>query len=169
MSERFKIFSGVLKFLLISISILLVSCTGEKSEVTETNGYYYIKPRPSFVSEPRIVDWKVGPLRRQSLSKGFSFKINLPYIEDEHLQKFIDDYQIDSWIIGVRRRSSGVNKSLEHFYVPLIDETSQRKKGSSFRINQKKYFVVKIYYADAALSSRFEQLMCPGLEIQPIT
>ena len=147
------------------LNLLLIGCIfNEESEVIDRNGYFYIVPKPSHIDAPSVSDWPVGPLGRVVISKGFLFRVNLPYIPTHYLRRLIDEHEIDSWIVNVRRKSYGSNKSLEHLYIPIVNEASLAIKGSSsYRMTQKKTFVLRIYYADAAMSDRFEGLMCPAL------
>ena len=63
-----------------------------------------------------------------------------------------------------KKSSSGTKKSLENFYVPFVNETSLAIKGSSsYKTIQRKSIVLRVYYVAAAMSGRFEKLMCPAL------
>ena len=148
------------------ISVLAVGCffKREVSEILERSGYFYIVPKPAYIDDPSIIDWTVGPLGKTVLSKGFSFKIHLPYVPPSALRKLIDDHKIDSWIINIRKKSSGSDKSLRYFYTPIINNASLAIGGSSAsKTYQKKQFTVHIFYADAAISERFASLSCPAL------
>ena len=157
MSKKLKFCYGFL--------LLMLSCLFNKSsDIVEKNGLYYIKPRPAYISHVKIVDWHVGALRRTTVSKGMLVKVALPNISREILKKFVLDYSIDSWLVKVKKKSAGINKSLKTFSIPIINEASLLIKGSAaYRINQRKKFIVRIYYVDAALSERFEKFLCPGL------
>ena len=154
-----------LKFYHCLLIFFFTGCVSEEvSEVIDKNGYFYISPKPAFISDSSVIDWNVGPLGRVSLSKGLLFKINLPHIPEEHLRNLINEYNIDSWIVNIRKKASGSIKSMQYFYIPIVNEASVLIKGSSsYRLSQKKSFITRVYYVDAAMSERFENFSCPAL------
>ena len=142
----------------------LGGCLVQKhSEVLEKSGYIHIKPDPSHIDSPEVIDWQVGPLHRKTVTKGISFRVNFPRIPRDYFSRLITDYKIDSWIVDVRRRTSGSTKSLQRFYVPIVNDTSLALGGSSYKVRPRKDIIARIYYADAAVSKRFEEFHCPAL------
>ncbi len=154
-----------IRFCYIFVVLSLVGCLSpEISDIVEKSGYYYIKPRPAYINDVEVVDWHVGVLGKTTISKGILVKSYLPKIPKKTLHKFISDYKINAWVVRIRKRSSGITRTLQSFYVPIINETSLViKRNSSYRINQREMFVARVYYVDASMSGRFEKLTCPAL------
>lgn len=153
-----------MKYVLLIFLLLLTCGCDKKSKVEEQNGIFLIFPEKGEVEESKVVKWRVGPLRRQTVSKGVKGKIIFPVIERKYLKKFVDEFGIDSWLIRVRRRGLGRSEVLDRISVPLIVNKKGRKEGSPFRLRQTKLGHVQIYYAAAALSSRFENFQCPAFD-----
>ena len=147
------------------MSVFLGGCLFlPEAEIVEKNGYFYIKPKRLHIDDPSIIDWPVGPLRNRTLSKGIEFRIHLPKIPDDELLKIIQAYKIDSWIINIRRKSSGSVKTLRYFYIPIVNQASMAIQGSTtHKPHQRKDVNIKVYYVDAAVSDRFEHFQCPAL------
>ena len=147
------------------MTILLGGCIfTPEAEVVEKNGYFYIKPNRMHIDDPSIIEWPVGPLGNKILSKGIEFRVYLPKVPVKHLDKIIRSYELDSWIINIRRKSSGSIKSLKYFYVPIVNQASLAIQGSRlYQTHQREYVTIKVYYVDAAISDRFENFQCPAL------
>ena len=145
------------------IAFLFKSCFfNTVSDVVEKNGHFYIKPRSALIDNSQIIKWPVGPSKKVVISKGFLFDLYLPQIPNETISKLFHDYQIDSWIVSLKKTSSGSEKPLESFHIPFINETSLAIKGSlSYKANQRKKIILRVYYTAAAMSERFERFTCP--------
>lgn len=120
-----------------------------------------IIPNRVSISSAEVSDWRVGPLRRQKVSKGIKIKLDFPQLEKEHLQDLVNTIEIDSWIIRVKRKTLVTSETLDTFYVPLI--VPGRGK-TTFRIKQVQAGFFNIYYSAAAISSRFEKFQCPAFD-----
>ena len=143
--------------------LFLVGCRGDVSEIFERENGLYLRVRPFFLGHLKVLDWKVGPhKKKQTLSKGLAFRVNLPVLKSRDLKRLIDEYGANAWLVRIGRTSNGMTKILSHFYVPFIDRIDLPRK-KLVKLNQKKYFVVSLYYTDAARSSRFENFPCPAL------
>lgn len=150
-----------MKYLFFMSIIFFVGCT-KYSEYTEKNGIVIIRPISHGAGEVKIIDWRVGPLRRQKVSKGIRMQVNFPLIERGHLQDLVDKRGVDSWLIRVRRRGPVGSDFLGWFYAPIIK--AGRKANSPFRVRQVKAGFIHVYYAAAAVSTRFEGFMCPAFK-----
>ncbi|OIQ19210.1 MAG: hypothetical protein BM556_07950 [Bacteriovorax sp. MedPE-SWde] len=147
--------------LLCGIIILAQSCT-KHSEIKFTDNAFYINPESTGLSDYRIEKWRVGPLRKQELSKGVTVFISFPQLKRPDLEKLISKYGIDSWLVKVRKRSFSVNTVLGYLYIPLVIPGTQGR--NKHRRHQIKKGAFSIYYSAAAISKRFEGFECPAFE-----
>ncbi len=141
-------------------SVLLGGCQ-DYSQVIKGERNMTIIPNRVSISSAEIADWRVGPLRRQEVSKGIKIKLDFPQLETEHLQDLVNTIKIDSWIIRVKRKTLVTSETLDSFYVPLIVPGRGKSK---FRIKQVQAGFVNIYYSAAAISTRFEKFQCPAFD-----
>ncbi len=152
----------VLKILLSSIFLILIySCT-EYASVRKTDSGMYVTPTQLKIVNHKDEVWRVGPLRRQTVSKGFRLDVTFPVFDREDLDDLIMKYGVNAWLIKIRRRSYYVNTVLGYIYIPLVVPGTQEK--SKYRRHQIKQGAISVYYAAAALSKRFENFSCPAFE-----
>jgi hypothetical protein len=147
-------------YIFLLISILMVSCT-KYSNFSQKGKKIYIKPVDSGVKEIRPVVWRVGPRKKQRVSKGFTIKIKFPLLESNHLDTILTETDINSWLIILRKKTLTKNTILSRFYVPLIvpGQSSVRK-----RMKQIKFGHIRVYYPASAMSTRFENFSCPAFK-----
>lgn len=149
------------KINLISILILLflASCS-DYEPVTYNGNNFFLGVNNFKIVDTTINVWRVGPLRNIEISKGVTATIEFPEFDQENLDKLITDFNVNSWLIRIRKRAYSVNTTLGHIYIPLIiPGTGSDKK---YRRNQMKRGAVSLFYAAAAVSKRFENSPCPA-------
>jgi hypothetical protein len=151
---------------LILFMFLLVSCKEYSSYERTADGKIYIKASEAGIKSADVIYWKVGPYRKQNVSKGVQFVIDFPYLKDSDLEELIKYKNIDSWLIRVHRSTVVGSRIIGQLFVPLIKPGGG--KDSSIRITQMEQGFINIYYAAAALSKRFESLECPAFDHRKI-
>lgn len=148
-----------MKFYLL-ILFVLVGCNNV-SEYKRTGTRVMIVPANSGIGLAEVSDWKVGPRRKQRVSKGIRVKVNLPQLDKSDMKDMADTLDVDSWLIRVRRRTLVTNNTLEYIYVPFLVPGRGR---SNLRIKQVAAAFINIYYSAAAISARFETFQCPAFD-----
>lgn len=118
-----------------------------------------IKSKHVFIERVDVEKWKVGPLKRQEVSKGIRVGIKFPILSKSELTTLTEEKKVDSWLVRVKRRGNLGSSTLGNFYVPLLHKGSG---GSSLRVKIIKRGYFYVYYAAAAMSKRFEFLNCPA-------
>lgn len=119
-----------------------------------------IFPKNLEMSDIKIMDWRVGPLRRQEVSKGVRLRFNIPLVEPVGLEELISKFGVNSWLVRIKRKSLIHTEYLGMFYIPLIVPGQQ--VTNKVRRNQMKTGALAIYYSAAARSKRFEGFACPA-------
>lgn len=143
----------------ILIFLFLVSGCKEYSQYQKKEHRVTIVPNKVAITSADVADWKVGTLRRETVSKGIRVKLEFPLLEKEHLQDLVKTVEIDSWLIRIKRRTMVTTETLDHFYIPLLIPGQDKKE---WRIKQIPAGFVNLYYAAAAVSTRFEKFSCPA-------
>jgi len=146
---------------LIIILLFTFSSCQKYSKYSEKNNTAYIQIDDIGVSKISVQKWRVGPLRRQTLSQGIRLEVVFPILKKENLQSLINKFGVESWLLRVKRRSLTGTKQLGYFYVPL---TTPGRKTSNWRIKQLKKGFISIFYPAAAISSRFANFSCPAFD-----
>ncbi len=152
---------GQLSLVLFSL-FMLVSCKEYSLYERNQDGKIYIKAHEAGVSSADVIYWKVGPYRKQNVSKGVQFVIDFPYLKDEDLLDLIKYKNIDSWLIRVHRSTQVGSRVIGLLYVPIVQPGIGN--DSPIRTTQMERGYISIYYAAAALSKRFENLECPAFD-----
>lgn len=148
-----------MKFSLLVILLLLTSCS-DYAEIVFKEKNFYLNIDSVKISDFKIEKWHVGPLRRQLVSKGVVALIAFPEIDRDGLDKLVRDYEVNSWIIRIRKRAFSVNTTVGHIYIPLVVPGTQA--DSKYRRHQLKKAAISLYYPAAAISKRFEYFTCPA-------
>lgn len=157
---------GILKssLYLVLLFLLFSACrqnysgykpTGDKTAV--------ITPVLSRISRVEAIDWKVGALGKETVSKGVRIKIDFPRLRIDDIEDLVTKTELDSWLVRVHKQTGYGSNILGHFYIPMINPGN---KGSSLRVSQMEYGMVNIYYAASSVSPRFENLNCPPFNHQ---
>ena len=136
--------------ILLTILILSLSCT-KWAEVEETNGIHSIKNIEAEIFKLKDIDWKVGKSRGATVSKGFSFKMDIPKIDKKGREVLLEKYGIDSWIYRVIKKERGRTRRLG---LVQFDLSNMSRTSTDITIY--------IYYHAASISKTFRQFHCPA-------
>jgi len=127
------------------------------------NGNITILPTVSRIEDISVVKWRVGPRRKQLVSKGIEIKINFPILERDHLDHLLEKSNVNAWLITVRKNNMVRAEVMERAYIPLVVPGTDKSRYKA-RIRQMKNGYVRIFYADAAVSARFAEFACPAFK-----
>lgn len=138
---------------LISVFTFLIFTFGcqQRSELEVESGRAVLTPRPFKVSNTSTIDWRVGPERRQTVSRGFNIVVDLPQLKRDDLRYLIEERGVDSWYLQLHRRSASRMEVLHRTVVPL-----------SLSVGQVKTTLFPIQYAASAISMRMAESPCPN-------
>lgn len=148
--------------MLIAAHLFLLSSCEKKSEYSVNNAIASIKPLNVGAEDADVVPWTVGFLGKQKVAKGIKIKVKFPQLETEDIEDLVNNRGADSWLIRVRRRTMGRSEILGFLYVPIA--LPGTKDAGQMRIKQTKGGFFSVYYAAAAISSRFEKFDCPAFD-----
>ncbi|GAB4019660.1 MAG: hypothetical protein Fur0010_21880 [Bdellovibrio sp.] len=146
-------------YLLIA-SLLFFGCE-KKSEYSVKDGIVTILPTNVGAESAEVIPWTVGILGKVKVAKGINIKVAFPQLEKEAIEDLVKNRGVNSWLIRVRRRHFGRSEILGFLYVPIALPGAN---DSSVRVKQTKGGFFSVYYAAAALSSRFEKFDCPAFD-----
>ncbi len=147
--------------LLIPFFFILFSCN-EYAPIQNTPSGIFVTASQLKIDNYVNEIWRVGPLKRQKVSKGFRLDITFPYLKRSDLDTLLKEYGVNAWLIKIRKRAYSVNTVLGYLYIPLIIPGIQGK--SKYRRHQIKQGAISVYYAAAAISKRFENFICPAFD-----
>lgn len=142
--------TSILGFIFI---LLVLGACQPKSTMTSQKSRSEIEPVPMEVSKVNTLDWRVGPERDQTISRGVSILVELPQLEDDDLEKLVADRKVDAWIVQLHRRGTSGMEVLARTAVPLTGYKSQMKTIS-----------FPVQYAASALSMRRAKMRCPSFD-----
>lgn len=97
------------------------------------------------------------------VSKGVEIRIRFPVLEKDHLEYLLNESDVNAWLVTVRKNTMTRSEVMERAYIPLIVPGTEKSKITT-RIRQMKSGYIRIYYAAAAVSSRFADLSCPAFK-----
>lgn len=146
---------------LSSLILTIVSCT-EKSGVTIRGEMSVVAAVGHSIKDIDENIWKVGPLGKQRVSKGFRVEISLPVLSIGHMQDIYKKHNMDSWILKAKQRSSYRGQVIGYMYFPLL--SPGQDKGSNLRVTQLKRGIFSINFSAAAVSTRLRTLPCPAFK-----
>ena len=149
-----------MKILFLAL-IILLGCQKYSEFEKNAAGWIYITPQDFKIEKAEVVDWKVGPMFKETLSKGIRLYINFPLIKKQNMQELSEKRDINSWLVRINKESGGKKEILGQIYVPLTVPGN-----TGVRVKQLKKGLVNIYYPAAAVSSRLENLKCPAFDHQ---
>ena len=150
-----------IQLILILIMIQLSAACTKYSDFSKVGNRMIIKPIESGIVDISAVVWRVGPRRKQRVSKGFEIKIKLPQLESDHLNQILAETKINSWLLILRKKTLTRNHVLSRSYVPLIVPGTKKS-----RMKQMRHGYLRVFYPASALSSRFENFTCPAFKHQ---
>lgn len=139
------------KLLIFSLIILLTNGCDDLNEVEEKNGLFFISNLEPEMSEPRIIDWKIGRKREKIVSKGLRISSTIPRLSDKAKRILQQKGSIDSWIIRITKETRGASQNIGYFYMKLHNITRSTKQ-----------FTISLYYHAASVSKRFRLFHCPA-------
>lgn len=115
----------------------------------------------SSVDRLDAIDWKVGMgLTAETVSKGFSARINLPVLKKEDIEFLYKKLEITAWLIRVKKISGPASgRSIGYMYASLV-----RKDYRSGEISPSslKNATFRVLYHAAYPSGRFQRFRCPA-------
>jgi hypothetical protein len=149
-------------FLFLFIFLSSVGCSDNSEYFPGRQGSFVVKSEDLEITKVKVIKWRVGPLRRQVVSKGFIIKFDVPVLSKSNLKKMTKNSSIDSWLLTIMKKSDRGTSTIGRSYIPI--KMAGIRKGSDERYNRLKQAIVKIKYAAASISSRFEKFMCPAFD-----
>lgn len=143
---------------------LLISCDKPSEVIFGKQGNITIRPQGASIKEAVPAVWNVGPAFRQFVHKGVRVTLDFPLLREDQLMAIAKQNSANSFLIRVRRSNYIGQQILGFFDVPFRTRTAQNIDS----IHELRFTTFAIYYADAALSLRFERMQCPALGTQKI-
>ena len=137
---------------LFTLLFLSVSCT-KWAKVEPTSGIHKIEDIKAEIFKLKTVDWKVGKKRGATVSKGFSFKIDIPKINEDGRRILFDKYGIDSWLYRIVRKRRGRTQRLG---LVKFDLGNMSRTTTDITIH--------IFYHAASVSQSFRRFHCPAFD-----
>lgn len=150
-----------MKKVFLLLFFLIFSSCQKYSQFKEVNGTITILPTVSKIEAINVVKWRVGPRRKQLVSKGIEIKIRFPVLSREHLDHLLEKSNVNAWLITVRKNNLVRSQVMERAYIPLVVPGTEKARYRA-RVRQMKNGYVTIFYADAAVSSRHANFACPA-------
>lgn len=148
--------------ILIFVSTLFILSCQKKAEVTTDYQQTSIRWVNGGIGDARVETWKVGPLKRQTLSMGVRIRIDLPRMKDSDIEMLGEKYNVDSWLVTFSKGSLGRRDRLGAFYLPLF-RAAGRGRGAG-GVAQMESGYIDFFYAAASISARLRSLECPALK-----
>ena len=151
-------------FSIIFLFFLLLSCSRySETQIGKSSATIY--PKGVGGELVREKPWRVGALRRQKVSKGFTYNVLLPYLERDDIQTIVRKFKVDSWILRLRKKGLMKNELIGHISLPLFAPGFNQRPlvKKEQRVSQMKKAILQIHYRSAAISSRLAELRCPSL------
>jgi len=149
------------RVLVFTCFLFLVSCS-ENSRVDILKGSIRVTPEPMGVTAIDNIVWKVGPLKKQEVSKGIRVEFKMPYLKSSEIEEIVNRYNVDSWLIRLRRRGLMKNQILGRAFLPLF--ARQYPRGNNLRIRQSRKVTFRVGYHASAVSTRFANFTCPAFD-----
>jgi hypothetical protein len=134
------------------ILLVALSCS-KNSSVEFSDNQAIVQPSNLSIDRVSLLDWKVGPDRKQTVSRGFIVALTVPGLSKSDLKRLVDEHQVDSWYFQIRRG----NEVLQRYFVPL-SMGSRQMRSVNFNVQ----------YAASAISMRFYNSPCPTFNHQKI-
>jgi hypothetical protein len=153
--------SSLAKWALLALLFLVTSCD-QKSTLIYEGQNAIVRATSSGIKEADEIQWGVGALRKQTVSKGFRLKIDFPLLEEEDLVRIVKEKSVAAWLVRIKRVRNGNPEVLGYVTIPLT--SAMARGGEKRKPQQLKSAYLNIYYAAAALSRRFENFECPAFD-----
>lgn len=141
---------------------MITSCTKEYSSYQQDPKYgsITITPKNSKLTKVKQIVWKVGPLFKQSVSKGFLMELSFPQLENSDFKHLLSSNKINSWLVEIEKETIMGNESIGFVQIPIYATTKRAKTIYNYR--QIKSGFIRVLYHAAIPSSRFENFQCPA-------
>lgn len=136
---------------------LILSCT-QYAEYTEEDGRLALSLSNGQIESVQVIDWNVGD--NKTVSKGVELRVKLPRLDRDLMSKIYSDFNADSWGIRVSRVSMTRGSRVGEIFVPIISTADSERVRS--RSLSPKSVSFRLFYPDAAVSNRLENLPCPA-------
>jgi len=114
------------------------------------------------IKNVEVIDWKVGPMGKQIISKGLRFKVQLPILDNDDLKDLITNTQTTAWLLKLSRRGSTQYGDIGRVHIPLTGSEKKKQRGIFTSSTQQKDAFFEVMYSAAAPSKRFESFKCPA-------
>ena len=111
---------GNFRYFLVILPLLVVGCSKKAKLTLDKFGNYEVSSKDVFVSDAEIDKWRVGPLRRQRVSKGIRIGVTLPKLDMGDLKTLIRSTEVDSYILRLKRRGVVGGRVIGHLYIPFL-------------------------------------------------
>lgn len=151
-------------FLFRKITLLVIvgisfSCT-KKAKVEVSKTHIRVYPQSVKLHKAVIVPWSVGlPDKDQTVSKGVRVSLQFPKIGLKEMDAIISRFEVDSWIVQVKRATYSSSELVGKMYIPI--SIPGRFADSKYRRLPMKNGVISIYFSAANISKKYERLPCP--------
>jgi hypothetical protein len=132
-------------FLILMINMW--SCQ-KKSSVENLGTQAEVDPAPLEITNSKVIDWRVGIDRQQTISRGFTISVDLPMMTKKNIDVLNQLTPIDAWYLQLRKGG----EVLQKISIPIA---TGKRQTSSIMFN--------IQYAASAISMRFANSPCPQL------
>lgn len=138
--------------------LFLFSCS-QYSELMRSNpNLMILKYKNLTIDHLKEIEWNVGKHSKQTISKGFTFRVHFPQLWGDDLAYLTENAKINSFLVRISKIDYKGENVLGRFYIPFI---SSSKGSSRKKWRQISFALFKIYYGAASLSSRLEKSLCP--------
>lgn len=143
-------YNRYMRGILLTLLFLSVSCT-KWAKVEESNGIHKIENIKAEIFSEKDIEWKVGKKRGGTVSKGFSFKVSIPKIDEDGRETLLEKYNVDNWLYKISRIRKGRKQQLGLLSFDL---------GNMSRTTTD--VTIHIFYHAASVSQRFRRFHCPA-------
>ncbi len=152
----------LLFYLLLLLSLLTsVACT-KYSPVVMENNRTFIQPIAWGIESVEKIDWKVGPMFQDNVSKGVFFEVKLPIIENDKLAELMHKKDVDGWLLKILRHSTNTAETIGHLYIHFPDNNEDARGRRGGGRNQIELATFQINYFASAFSQNFLNVKCPA-------
>lgn len=128
-----------------------MSACNQTVQVENSKGVLKISEIKVALSELKVLPWKVGLKKEETITMGYTLKLGVPQIRPDDLTLISENYPVDSWAYRVIHEFNGRSNDLGYIYLPfnrIIKSTDN--------------FTIRVYYHAAAVSERFKKFSCPA-------
>lgn len=139
-----------MKYLLL---VLIIMSCDSKQKLESGSGLHYIKNLDFEIKNLKNIDWKVGRKRKQLVSQGVFFELEIPKLEGKTSTLLTQKYGIDSWIYKIEKETRKGSQTIGFVQYHFKNFTGNIKS-----------FSAKILYHAASVSLDFRRFHCPAFD-----